>query len=710
MNLMKQNAKYAMTALCAAMALPLVAITFTSPKTAPVKEGLMERTQQPRTFAAEGRKSAPARVQLLGAYDPDELGTPVEVMYEDFSLITGGAFGDPVEEHMNRPQNDPEYTYPWTNMKPGFCHLDGWGCDENTLSAGGMVCLDAVGGQAHINTCMLDVSASKLSLLEFKVFAPEASTETTLFVEAAETFNMSPTWDIMEPARIDVPQGDWHEVRVAFFGGGQYTLYNIVLMSEGTQAYIDDVRVSTIDPFVGTPEIRRHDEYQGTSFRANWSAVEGAEKYLVNVYERAYGGYVGDVVQENLEATENHLTITDLESGTPYFIEVRAVKGEHIGYPSAPELIWDVEKPVLNTSTGIEGWDYTASWGEVPKGDVYNYWAYGKRVADHDGTFTITKESYDQLTDHEGNRLDWTHEDNPAQTYDEYTVMGGVNQAGWRAKHSAPFHDYLCIDGWWYVTAHEDAGLLSPEMDLAYNGGKATLSLTMASEFLPAAWNEYGIDLQVQCAVAVFAWDDAKEDYSQVFITYPGEVSLSWKKFTCELEGLTDRCVIGIYAVKAPGNLYIRNIELTQERKAGDTFMDPFLLARYHDGTEIDVHVSPYVSGTEVYHKVGATAGIVESNGWSEYLVKQDGGYSDLEYVGRTEWTDAVTEIGAAESKVKVEGADVTIDNPEGLKASLVTASGLTICESASKQISFTLPAHGIYMLRIGRETVKIAY
>lgn len=711
----------AMGALCAAMAVPAAFAGFTSPKVSRSNGKLQARettaTVQAYRFnntkqapAVRGHRAAEGTVLLVNGYAPEDLGTTRLIMEEDFSKITEGEFLNPVETNMTISASSPEYTYPWFNMKPEYTKLPNWGCDESVLPAGGMVCLDAVENGCKINTPTIDVSGSKLSLIEMKVYSPETSSETFMGVEAAETFGMSPTWDFLDNGSINVPQGAWHDVKLVVYGGQKSTLYNIYLASPGTQLYIDDIKVSQIEPFVGIPDILTHADYQGTSLKVRWTACEGAESYLVNVYERAYGGFIGDEVYADLPAAGNELTVEGLESGVPYFFEVRAVNGVHTGYPSTPKMIWDVEAPALNSVPEIKDYAYTASWGSVPNGDVYNYWAYGKRLAEKEGPFTITKEKFNLLTDHDGNRMEWTHEDNEGRTYSEYDVQGGVKQMGWRAKHSAPFKDYLCIDGWWYIVGKEDAGLLSPEFDLSADGGKATLSMTLASEFLPADWNEYGIDLQVQCAVAVFAWDDAKEDYSQVFLTYPGEVSLRWTKFTCQLEGLTDRCVIGIYAVGAPGNLYISDLELTQNRKTGDAFMDPFCFKRYHTENELEVEIPAYVKGTEVYHRVGATAGIVESNGWEEYLVKQDGGFSELAYVGKTLPDADVPSLNLGKAAVKVADGVLTVTNPCLVPVAVLTADGRTVATGTAATMQANLPGRGVYFVTCGNETLKICW
>lgn len=698
-----------LTLLAAATLTGASAQTFNSPRlSAPWQQDMSPRTGLQHKAPGTGtlRLSAtPLRetAQVL----PEDYGPLSEVMHEDFSLMATGSVGAwDTDEWLEAP----EYEYPWINMADGYTHLPGWGA-HSAYPAGGCIALVAENGQANLNTMMLDVSASELHVLEFKALA-EGDGEIWLAVEAAETFNMSPTWDICSGGAIEqlAADGEWHTYRYTFMGGGHYTLYNMVVMTPGV-VYIDDVSVSTIDKYLGIPSPKGHREYLGSSFKALWTPAENAEGYLVTLYEALDEHTPGMVLREGLASDTNSLTIDGLESGLPCFYDVRAVGGGHTGYPSNPCFVWNLEAPVFAPTGGIDGYKYEAEWSEVPTAERYNYWAFAKRTPEADGPFTITKESYDQLTDHEGHRMDWTHENNEGMSYDEYRVMGGVRQAGWRAKHSAPFHDYLCIDGWWYIQAGEDAGLLSPEMDLSADGGRAQLKLMMASEFMPADsdWNQYGIDLQTQCAVAIFNWDEEKGDYTQAALYYPGPVSLQWTEFTVDLEGLTDRSVIGIYAVSAPLNLYIASLELTQQRRAGESFLDPYLWQRYHEGTVIEVEIPWYASGTETWHCVNATSSMVHEGWGGTAYTFQDGEMSALELAGISEQReDDVAAPSLPHATINVDGG-VLAANAPGSEISVYTADGRLLARTCDV-LTLTLPARGLYVVKTQVHTLKAVW
>lgn len=711
---MKTLQSFIVAATCAAVAVPMaMGAAFDSPGAGPAPtDALKSRADVRKEWSPLAqpllkRNAAPAKSAIFAnGLNPDEYGILTTICEEHFDNMTEGEVGAPfTDSRLNMPESDPRYTYPWYNMYPGYTELPNWGC-HYAYEAGGTVALVSE-DQAHINTPTINVGDTGMSVIQFRAYAEEGCP--ILWVEGAETRGMGPTWDIFPPTGyIQIEPGEWHDVSVVFRGSGPSVLYNIVLITPGT-VYIDDVKVSSLDPFVGIPQDIHHTDYTGSTFTCRWDEVEGADSYLVSVYNADDQVQPLDCIIDRDATPTNEYLFDDAESGEPYFVEVYAVKGEHVSYVSDMVRIWDVEVPEMGTAVKNSEWNYTASWSSVPNAERYNYMAYSKRVPEENGVFTVTEESFQELTDHDGNRTEWTHENNESLSYDEYQVQGGVKQAGWRAKHSAPFHDYLCIDGWWYIAAHEDAGLLSPELDLSADGGRATLQLKLASEFSPAKDNEYGIDLQTQCAVAVFAWDEQKRDFSQVNLYYIKNVSLQWTDFTLQLEGLTDRCVIGIYAIDAPLNLYVWNIKLTQNRQAGESFFDPFNFTQYAEFETLEVEVPAYNSGMEIHHKVQGVTSKVYSFGWGMTQEIQTGQYSELAFACNTERTSSAAAVEAGGSRISLDADMLRISAPAGEPTEVYDLAGRCIF-SGRGTCETRLPAKGSYVVRTAGVSHKIIF
>ena len=166
---------------------------------------------------------------------------------------------------------------------------------------------------AHINTPMLNVSANGgIAWVRFKARAKSAEELPVVMVEAAETHNMSPTWDMMGSAQLPQISEQWQEYTMYFYGGGEYSIFNIV--SVGAPVYIDDLEVFTVKQHVATPTMLPYSNYQGTSFDANWTAVEGATGYKVNVYSINKETSETEYLFKEQPVTTNMFHVTGAES------------------------------------------------------------------------------------------------------------------------------------------------------------------------------------------------------------------------------------------------------------------------------------------------------------------------------------------------------------------------------------------------------------
>ena len=186
--------------------------------------------------------------QVCFAKAPNQYGTEQLVMKEDFSKMTAGSEANPDTD--NSLIKD-DFEYPWINTKDEFFNTPGWG-SGNAYSAGGMVYLES-GPQdmAHINTPMLNVSDNGgIAWIRFKVRAKNTAENLQVMVEAAETFNMSPSWNMMGSAPLPDVTTEWKEYSMYFYGGGKYSLFNIV--SVGAPIYVDDIEVFTVKQHVNT--------------------------------------------------------------------------------------------------------------------------------------------------------------------------------------------------------------------------------------------------------------------------------------------------------------------------------------------------------------------------------------------------------------------------------------------------------------------------
>lgn len=661
-----------------------------------------------RTCIFSGAENAPeAKVRIISQNEakkaPSDYGTEVTILYEDFSKFSTGTLEAP---DVDADIHATEFIYPWINVSSDYTTISGWGA-ENVYPAGGTAYLgaDEIEGQAHINTPMLDVSG--YCGIVFVRFNARTLTGTAegLWIEGAETFNMAPSWDMLGTAICPTVTDEWRTYEATFYGGGEFSIFNIVQTEPGL-VFIDDVRVYQIDQYVATPVTLLHSNYKGTSFDANWKAVEGAESYSLTVFSYDEDTQSVSYLMENQKVEGTSYTVEGTVSGKTYYYTLHSVKGNHVSMETAPVEVFDLEAPKMNPVNNFEKDGYTASWNEVPTADVYNYWAYCERVAGADGEFVITDENFDGVKDADGQETGWTIEEPLYQTYDEL-YLADLKQAGWRGLHYAPYTDYICVDGWWYNVGGSDAGLLSPELDLSKDGGKVNMSVKLYGEFTEGEdfdGNHYA--LQTQAAIALFNYDEEKGDFVQSELIYPEGIKEEWGTYNITFTKGSRCSVIGIYAVAAPGNLYIDDLKITQNYKKGEILVDPFFYKRFSADPAVDVKIPERTAGTNIFHKVSA----MKSRSLDGHsLERKESVFSALEFVGLVTSVQNVSLTGAS---VAVLGGTLNIVNPLNAPVGVYDISGTLIYlnESGEGHATVDLPGRGAYLVRIGSEVMKVMF
>ena len=316
--------------------------------------------------APKSVERAPRLVSVKKA--PADYGKEVDIVKENFAKMTTGSQDAP---DYDTDLNDYEmHDNAWINMLDDFTQTPGWG-SHNAYSAGGAIYLEADNEtQGQLNTPMLNVSRnSGICFLQFDARVP-ADNEVVeqVVVEAAETYNMQPSWKFLGNTQLPQLTTDWQTYTIQFYEGGEYTLFNIVNYS--APVLIDNVRVFQVDQYVATPTPNAHKNYarvddNTAKFDLSWSAVDGAESYVLNVYDKDANGKPQNYIQKDVEVKDNKFTVDNAVTGTIYFYTVSAKKGEHVSMPSVEVQVKGIVEPVLSVSSPINGDKYTAEWKNV---------------------------------------------------------------------------------------------------------------------------------------------------------------------------------------------------------------------------------------------------------------------------------------------------------------------------------------------------------
>ena len=658
------------------------------------------------TTAAFSLNKNVANVPLTTVYKAaNPYGEEQQVMFEDFAKMTSGSEATPDTE-ANIIKD--EFEYPWINTKDEYFKQAGWG-SGNAYPAGGTVYLDSnPNDMAHINTPMLNVAANGgIAWIRFKARAKNAGDNPQVMVEAAETFNMSPSWRMMGSAALPQLSTEWKEYSMFFYGGGEYTLFNIV--SVMAPVYIDNIEVFTVKQHIGTPTTLPHTNYEGTSFDANWTPVEGATGYKVNVFTLNKETGKAEYLFENKPVTTNKFHVTGATSGQTYFYNVAATKDNYTSIPSDKMFVYNLEAPVLKDVTNLDRNKYTAEWSTVPSAERYNYIAYYDRKADKTGEFVVTNEDFTGVKDADGNLTGWTKEDPNPGSYDSYYIPE-LKQAGWKGTQYAPYTDYICLDGWQYYHNHQDAGLISPEMDMSKDGGKFTVNVKLAgASTIAIDENNNEFTAYTQAAFALFNYNETTCDYEQAELIYPEgypkAVNGDWKNFTINFTKGSKKSIIGIYAVYADEHLYLDDLKITQKYQAGESLNDPFIFRRWLQEPKVDITIPAFVGKSDVSHRVTAFKTNSDRNVSKRYVESK---FSELKKVGTA---NGISNIGLSKAVVKMEGNNVYVNNINGENVQIYTLDGqLVYNNKGEKNIRVALTQHGAYIVKVGNKTIKLVF
>ena len=656
------------------------------------------------------------------ALNPADYGQVVEILGEDFSLMTTGSVGN--------PDKDTELWYvredgnAWMTMRDGYTHQSGWG-GAYIYPAGGTVAIGNGDEPGHLNTCMMDLSGNdQIAFVQFDMRTDDGQPDQTVIVEGAETFNMAPSWRVLGGSQIDGISSEWKTYTLMFQNAGAYSLFNIFHPQKQGEAlcniYVDNFRVYQVNPYVKMPTLYGHSYYTGESFNVSWSKVENADHYLLNVYwVDETNGNAKMYAAENQSVNDTTFTVNGIISGKNYYYVVQSVDAAgHKSFEPTPKLICDLEAPKDLTATDInqDNGTFTASWEAAPSAERYNYWAYCDRKATQDGPMRLTDEDFTGVKCPDGTlgegwgysmtEAEWkeTSVTNPSYFSMDNYVIQPINQGGWVAKNGFPLADgCIKVDGYQYVYNNSDAGLISPELDLSKNGGKITINVDLWGDTETIQYEDGSkVDYTAQCAVALFNWDPAKNDFTQAELIYVKDLNSSWQNRTIELTKGTDRSIIGLYCVGSPANLFFDNLKIDQDYKAGETFVDPIVYHRWWEGTSVDVQIPIRGNLGNITHRVTAIKGNPETGAIVESLP------SDTEFVGRYESTDVKSVNLLSKANVRVEGQTIVV-NGNGLVQVYTLDGALVAKAEANGQARITVPS-GAYIVKTYNESVKVVF
>lgn len=737
--------------------------------------------------AAEGKKQG-FKMQLLSVKKADgtnpyaKYGEFEELLYEDFSKLTTGSVGNPdfntnLYDPFKRtdPYDNSQYEIPWYSFNPDYLNTKGvydsnhetdsrWGVN-NGFPAGGALYMylqdddeDCEFSQCHVNTCLIDCSKYQGDvLLQFDAFTDNAeSTNFISQVEAAETNGMGPNWNVLGSLTLPEINSERKTYTILFRGADKSTIFNIVGQRGalerggdiyGNSFYIDNIKVSVLKPFVNAPENLKMKYYKGDNFKLAWDKVEGADKYLVDVYTKQVVqndmGYtqetIGDYLLQDEETTDNFLQVNNAKNGEVYYYRVRAMKGNQVSMESNEEKqILGVVAPALELVDSYADSKYTAMWKPVPGAERYNYQAFAANKITEDTKLAVVNTNFEGMPYNHG--FEWkvtswgneiveqydtpkysTTEPDPSAVTDTYTCLDKMS--GWMAYSWALYKDALVIDGYQSFNNGNNASLQCAPIDLSKDNGKFDVTITLKGECAEGYVDENNNPVYAHAALATFVYDQELDDYVQGETKFIADTNdKEWKTTTCSFSNGSEDMTFGVFATYAPSNLYIHDIKIEQNYKAGDTFMKSFDYYYRAEGVEVEKNGEKYLSmeiplvgetaGKDVYHRMQSvrlgqaanqftSATFCESQ-WSKPTLVAENVVTGIE---------KTTEVGKKSATVFMQGDNLVINNPAGEEVHIYGMNGaeLNADKSGNASIKMAMPADNSFIVKVGKQSIKIA-
>lgn len=737
--------------------------------------------------AAEGKKQG-FKMQLLSVKKADgtnpyaKYGDFEELLYEDFSKLTTGSVGNPdfntnLYDAFKRtdPYDNSQYEIPWYSFNPDYLNTKGvydsnhetdsrWGVN-NGFPAGGALYMylqdddeDCEFSQCHVNTCLIDCSKYQGDvILQFDAFTDNAeSTNFISQVEAAETNGMGPSWNVLGSLTLPEINSERKTYTILFRGADKSTIFNIVGQRGalerggdiyGNSFYIDNIKVSVLKPFLNAPENLKMKYYKGDNFKLSWDKVDGAEKYLVDVYTKQViqndMGYtqeaIGDYLLQDEETTDNFLQVNNAKNGEVYYYKVRAVKGSQVSMESNEEKqILGVVAPALELVDSYADSKYTAMWKPVPGAERYNYQAFAANKITEDTKLAVVNTNFEGMPYNHG--FEWkvtswgneiveqydtpkysTTDPDPSAVTGTYTCLDKMS--GWMAYSWALYKDALVIDGYQSFNNGNNASLQCAPMDLSKDNGKFDVTITLKGECAEGYVDQNNNPVYAHAALATFVYDQELDDYVQGETKFIADTNdKEWKTTTCSFSNGSEDMTFGVFATYAPSNLFIHDIKIEQNYKAGETFMKSFDYYYREEGVEVEKNGEKYLSmeiplvgetaGKDVYHRMQSvrlgqaanqftSATFCESQ-WSKPTLVAENVVTGIE---------KTTEVGKKSATVFMQGDNLVINNPAGEEVHIFGMNGaeLNADKSGNASIKMAMPADNSFIVKVGKQSIKIA-
>lgn len=323
------------------------------------------------------------------------------VISEDFSKFAAGSEEAPDMTNILNSEGaimqDYVHTYGWA----GIC----------IYQAGGS-CFLADGTQALLITPVLNLADNNGDFVVSLSYRMQSGTGNFKVISGSAAGPIA-------KADLDAT-AEWQDVTLEFPGGVSQT---VIQFYGDAPAFVDNISITQVQSgevvpdVLPAPQVSEATGITATGFTANWSAVEGATAYLLDVFyfennEKQY-------VHQDLEVQATTHTVSDLEADKLYYYSVQATDGTLTSAESSMvvvlPLVADLDTPEVLPATNVTSTGFTANWTAVDSAAFYEVDVVANLPIASAGTATIEDESF--------NGVDMGTETSPAY----HTMQGDLN-------------------------------------------------------------------------------------------------------------------------------------------------------------------------------------------------------------------------------------------------------------------------------------------
>lgn len=478
---------------------------------------------------------------------------------------------------------------------------------------------------------------------------------------------------------------DWQDLEYMFSADEDYEQIYFTISSNKEQLLVDDVKVQLYEPYLHAPQVEEATDFDGGSFVANWLPVENAASYLLSVFsiENNVRDYL--FVDKEVEGTSYKVDGLDPEKG--YWYVVKAKNDQYTSPESKAMSVSAIVAPVMNDAENVTNNGFTASWNAVPRATHYEFWAYQYHKAVDSEDYILTDERFSKVHSTGSVANPEVIYDMASESLDEYMA-----QPGWVLYAPVHIDGAIGMDASFYLSGIP-CYLMSPEFDLSQGEGTVTV------EFRAYVSDTESTGHQTIPVVSMLNRGTGETpetvDQEQIEDITPGV----WQSFSVSLAKGTKTASVMIFPYGNAGYLFIDNLKVVKHLESGESILLPVC---YEFTTETSVDVSAEKPETDSF-AFKARAFRIQGN---DFLSSS---WSELKY------TDPDASVAGIEFKkpvVYVTDGILSVENPTGAAIAVYMINGVKVDgkNAGFRQAEIRLPEHGIYIVKVGSDVVKVVY